>query len=311
MRKKIIPPYPTLSESHLEVIVSYHSDGNDLQPENLTDGSTSLSCNGTPWIAQNDSLTISIEIDSDVLLKLKRTMTNVLPAGAMAGIALSWQSKGSLKCGVSDPIPLEPSNQEQPIKLELKFKPGEIRDTLSHELIVYLQSPADALERGETHKCNTMGARLGILGDHHTIRADGRGSVFPIFPVAGDKSGALWSLNCNWSDCKNDSFDGDSFRININTNHRDCPGEWTSDEKRPLSPLTKSIIRDAIATLILSVQSEDGSETWNTIKRTESLSDAEFSLGSVAHALWHFYNQNKLNDETPADLMESCGKIKL
>jgi hypothetical protein len=311
MRKKIISPYPTISSQapgengnldFAAVITSYHNDAGQFE---LEDGS--LICNDRPWIAQDDPLSISVEIQ--LSQELWNAIEGALPNGATAGIALSWQSKGSLKRGLSTQIPLATENVDKYVKLELKFNRAEIRDTLSYEFIIFLLTPAECLHPDEAHKCNIPGTILGTPGETYTIRADGRGSAFPIFPIAGDATGALWSLDCNWSDCMEDPFDGDSIRININTNHRDCPEEWTSEEKKPLSPLTKSIICDAIATLILSVQREG--DTWDIIKRTDSLTNAEFEPTSIAHALWHFYNTYDMNDETPAALMKSCGKIRL
>lgn len=310
MRKQVIPPYPTLDIKHLSTAITYSSNDTPLNQSSLPDGTIALRTeDGRPWTAQNDQLTVSTLIDSDILNRLKYDLKRILPSGATAGMALMWYSKGSLQRGVSDIFELDISSQDQTAELKIQFKAADIRDTLTYQPIVFLKKAAVRVKNDEKHKCNTSGAILGYPTDSWTIRADGRGSVFPLFPVKGDREGALWSLNCMWDDCMTEKFNADTVRVNINTNHPDCPEEWKSETASDISPLTKSILRDAIGTLILSIKQE--SENWQIIKRTESLPKAEFEMGSVAHAAWHFYTNNSLNDESPASVMKTAGKIKI
>lgn len=308
MNKQIIPPYPTLSQIHLEAIVSYKSNGKTLTEKQLPDGSNSLSHEGSPWIPDNDPLTIIVEVDDTA--PLLSQLEKVLEKGAIAGVALSWRSKGSLRSGISKPVELEAENTEQHIILELNFEPAELRDTLSHEIVIYLKSPSKK-KTSTGQKCRIEGAILGSTGNGHTIRADGKGSTFPVFPMKGDRSDPLWSLDCNWSDCTADKFDENSLRININMNHPDCPDEFKDDRSKKLSPLTRSIVRDAIGTLILQVQNQEGQELWDSIRRSSKTDEGPIATGTVAHAVWYFYNHYNLNDETPAALMQSCGKIRI
>lgn len=310
MRKQVIPPYPTLDIQHLSTAIAYSSNDTPLNQSSLPDGTIALRTeDGRPWTAQNDQLTVSMLIDSDILNRLKYDLKRILPSGATAGMALIWHSKGSLQRGVSDIFELDISSQDQTAELKIQFKAADIRDTLSYQPIVFLKKAAARVKNDEKHKCNTSGAILGYPTDSWTIRADGRGSVFPLFPVKGDREGPLWSLNCMWYDCMTEKFDADTVRVNINTNHPDCPEEWKSETATDISPLTKSILRDAIGTLILSIKQE--SENWQIIIRTESLPKAEFEPGSVAHAAWHFYTNNSLNDESPASVMKTAGEIKI
>ena len=310
MKKQAIPPYPTIDIEHLSVAIDYFKDESRLIERSLPDGTISLKTEeGRPWIAQNDTLQITMSIDTGELNRLKAATCKVLPEGATAGVALMWHSKGSLRSGFSDAFDLKDILKNENAKLKLNFKNAEVRDTLSFQPFVFLKKPAIKVKTKDKNKVNTAGAILGYSNDNWTLRADGRGSVFPLFTVKGGRNSPLWSLNCMWDDCMADKFDADSVRININTEHPDCPEEWKSDNDESISPLTKSIIRDAIGTLILSIQQEK--DNWLAIKRTESLAKAEFETGSVAHAAWHFFTNYSLNDESPASLMETAGKITI
>ena len=310
MKKQAIPPYPTIDLEHISVAIGYFKDDSRLIERSLPDGTISLKTEeGRPWTAQNDPLEITMSIDSGEFSRLKAATRRILPEGAMAGIALMWHSKGSLRSGFSDACELKAGSKTQKAELKLNFEKAEVRDTLSFQPFVFIKKPATKVKAKDKHKGNTAGAILGYSKDNWTLRVDGRGSVFPLFTFEGGRNGPLWSLNCMWDDCMADKFDADSVRININTEHPDCPEEWKSDNDESISPLTKSIIRDAIGTLVLSIQREQ--DNWLAIKRTESLAKAEFETGSVAHAAWHFFTNHSLNDESPASLMETAGKITI
>lgn len=307
MPKQIIPSYPTLGQIPMEARVSYSSSGQELREEQLPDGTNSLSFDKSPWMPDNDPLSITVVLENTAPLTVP--LRKVLANGATAGVALSWMSKGSLRSGVSSSVQLEPNNHEQEIELKLDFSAAELRDTLSYEIILFLASPSK--KKSENHKCRIPGAILGKISDSHTIRADGKGSLFPVHRFEGKRTDSLWHLDCNWSDCTSDKFDQESVRVNINTNHPECPEEFKDDQSRRISPLTKTIIRDAIATMILHLKNQEGSDIWNSIKSTDRIDNATFSAGTVAHAIWHFYHQYTLNDETPSALMESCGRISV
>ncbi len=314
MKKYVIPPYPTLRPEHLiSVMITHSNNGDKLKEKTLPDGTISLRLEGHPWMVQQHSLSISVELDEDVFGRLIRDTEKLLPPGATAGLALAWHSKGSLRSGVSAPVEMVSlENEHHCPKLELHFDKAEMRDTLSYQLVVFLKSAADEVTDKEKHKCNTPGAILGYPSESWTIRADGRGSIFPLYSVSRERTDPLWYIDCLWGlddGFLTDKFDGDAFKINININHPDCPADFKNENNGAFSPLTKSIIRDAIGTFIASLQCQ--SETWDAVKHTESLDKAEFKRGSVAHAAWHFYNTYQLNDQTPAALMKSCGKIKI
>lgn len=308
MKKHIIPPFPTLDGvQELCVKYSYESDGAPLSATELPDGTLTLKKEGQmPWTAQDDPLDICLTVNPEPLNELKAKTKGTIPDGAVAGLALTWHSKGMMQRGVSSACKLDMSSEEQAAQLKIEFGKAALRDTLSFQTAVIL---AEASENGDGRTCNMPGSILGYIGDTFTVRADGRGSVFPAFGIQGDRKESLWSLWCSWDDCMTEKFDADSVRVNINLNHPDCPEEWKTKGATDITPLTKSVIRDAIGTLILSVMKED--EVWEAIKRTTSVADAGFERGSIAHAVWHLYTGNNLNDESPASLMMTAGKIKL
>ena len=308
MKKHIIPPYPTLDGvQELCAKYSFKSEDIPLSSTELPDGTLTLKKEGgMPWTAQDDPLAVSLTVNPQPLNKLKAKTGEIIPDGAVAAVVLTWHSKGTMQRGVSSACKLEMSSKEQVAKLKIKFGKAALRDTLSFQTVVIL---AEASKNGDGRTCNIPGSILGYVGDTFTVRADGRGSVFPAFGVFGDRKDSLWSLWCSWDDCMTEKFDADSVRVDINLNHPDCPEEWKTKGATDITPLSKSVIRDAIGTLILSVMKED--EVWEAIKRTPSFADADFERGSIAHAVWHLYTSYNLNDESPASLMMTAGKIKL
>ena len=119
------------------------------------------------------------------------------------------------------------------------------------------------------------------------------------------------SLNAG-DDCRYSTFGKEHVSILINTAHADCPNEWKEgNNERILSPLSKNIIRDAIGTLLIHVKYEEDGNAWKSIEGSHDVNSADFEKGSIAHALWHFFNTYEMNDSSPSRLMESSGKIKI
>ena len=103
---------------------------------------------------------------------------------------------------------------------------------------------------------------------------------------------------------------GEHVSILINT-ARGLPERMEGNNERILSPLSKNIIRDAIGTLLIHVKYEEDGNAWKSIEGSHDVNSADFEKGSIAHALWHFFNTYEMNDSSPSRLMESSGKIKI
>lgn len=327
MKNQSLFAYPTLHNDdcrHLTAAVTYASGNKSLKTKSTGKALSLMRENGnSPWIPEDDPLTVTYQPDFNSLKKLFESAKLIIPQGAKPAIALYWQSKDSLRSGISSSIQAPIKKGENSIRLD--FDQSSLRGELFLEVRLFLGEPAKSPRATEKHLCNIKGAILGTPGDGWKILADGTGSTFPLFFVSSGKTETLWALECDWENCMVDKFDAESVRLNINLDHPDCPEEIkhanatrenTNDNtETPSNPgiagaFTRSIVRSAIGTLILQIQQTEP-EDWQSIKETKSLDKAGFQRGSVAHAAWHFYSGNSLNDQSPAALMQTAEKIKI
>lgn len=310
MKRKSIPPYPQIAEDVvIQATQIFTSEGNTLDTINLADGTL----NPSAW-TPNQELTVSFNFEVGDLAKLHKIATSVIPMGATSGIVLRWTSKGSMQSGWSKKVITLKEKFSKSQQLKLTFKANTLRDVTALETVIIITKSVAKPSINETHLSNTEGAIIGHLDEPSVaIRADGNGSMFPIFPTSElSPYDPLWSVECSWDDCSEDAFDKDNVRILVNTNHKDCPEEWTEGgSSSKLSALTKSIIRDAVGTMLIHVQNERDEQNWLSIINSHDLKSSNFLAGSVAHALWYLFHTYEMNDSSVAKLMQSAGKIKI
>lgn len=310
MKRRPIPPYPQLGDDiFIEAYRTFKSHDKELTPRDLDDGTIHLD----EWTPEKE-LTVEMAFEESALKSLKAECSKIIRKNAECSIVISWSSKGSMQSGwSSDSINLS-DKIDGPRRVSLTTEKGSLRDTVTIETAVIIsKATAKRTASGEAHLCNTQGAIIGHIAPPSVIRIDGTGSVFPVYPTSDlSETDPLWQLECGWDDCRFSSFIKENVRILINTNHADCPDEWKEgNNERNLSPLSKNIIRDAIGTMLIHVKHNEGEDAWKSIEGSPDLNSADFERGSIAHALWHFFNTYEMNDNSPSRLMESSGKIKL
>ena len=310
MKRRPIAPYPQLGDDiFIETYRSYKSDDKELTIIDLEDGSIHLD----EWTAEHE-LTVEITLEASSLKSLKTACSKIIRKNAECSIVIRWSSKGSMQSGwSSDTINLF-ENINKPRTVSMKLDKGSLRDTLTIETAVIIsKSSSEDTAAEEAYRCNIQGAIIGYISHPSVIRVDGSGSVFPVYPTSDlSEKDPLWQLECGWDDCRYSTFGKEHVSILINTAHADCPNEWKEgNNERILSPLSKNIIRDAIGTLLIHVKYEEDGNAWKSIEGSHDVNSADFEKGSIAHALWHFFNTYEMNDSSPSRLMESSGKIKI
>ncbi|UTR10187.1 hypothetical protein MM300_20280 [Evansella sp. LMS18] len=210
---------------------------------------------------------------------------------AEVGIGIIWSSKSSNNRGTKK-IATFSKDKASPVTFnsELTFFPGELRESINIQTVIFISSPGVPLP-GEEHIGNEPGIILGIL-DNYNIIIEGNGSVFPIVEV-NQSSMPLWWVSCDWTDPQEDSFDEENVRICLNRAH---PHFKILNYENGLkdSPMLFDIVASAIQIIIQKVKESD---SWNEIIQGQNLLP-----GSVGEAVKYFIDTFDWETNSPDQL---------
>jgi hypothetical protein len=207
-------------------------------------------------------LRISLRLDVKRVDALFQGEDAVATRGDILAAAIVWDSKDSLQKGSSMPAFLE-HGKTGSCKLQLDFNAGQLRNSVSWSVALFLHKPSGAKRPAEL--AGTRGAYLGTISGPRTVSLEGSASMFPvIIDDSLDQASAPWSLRMDYDDPLEDSFSPDNFAILINRKHPDAkfilPPE---DEPRAIQPALKEIVSAAMAVLIEDVRSN--APTWTAV----------------------------------------------
>lgn len=135
------------------------------------------------------------------------------------GLGIRWICKESSVRGAVKPKEylLKYNDKSFLFEAELNFLAGEIKGSIEIEINLFVGT---SLDKGNkkifANKTGMLVARL----DTYKIIFEGQGSSFPIVESAYPGF-PLWWVECTWNDIAADLFDTESFRIVLNSAHKE------------------------------------------------------------------------------------------
>lgn len=245
------------------------------------------------WRAETHGLRVCLSVTverSDYLYGPK----GVICKDAEYGLCLIWKNNALSQMGYIMPKQRDPRAFERH-DFDHLFNPGEIKDDLTFELILYVKSAAKTVREGEETLMNEEGVVIGDLGVTEFAFSDDS-MAFPIMEVENGARPLWWLELSDWSDPKTDSFDMNHVCLYINTAH---PEHQSSG----LSSFEESMLVEIITTCYLMLFQEVESRGC----LNEILQGIDVEAGSIGNVLFYFAKgcDPKLRTESPTAMHDS------
>ena len=244
------------------------------------------------WKAETHGLRVCLSVmieRSDYLYGPK----GIICKDAEYGLCLIWKNNALSQMGYI--MPRRRGGDIERYDFDHLFKPGEIKDDLTFELIIYVKNAAKTVRKGEEALMNEEGVVVGDLGVTEFAFSDDSMS-FPIMEIE-DGSIPLWWLELSdWSDPKTDSFDMNHVCLYINTAHRGYQSSGLSSFE---GDMLVEIITCCYLMLFQEVESRGC--------LNDVLQKIDLEAGSIGKVLYYFAKgcDPKLRTESPVAMHDS------
>lgn len=212
---------------------------------------------------------------------------------AKIGLVLTWKSSQSKERGVFESKVVQNENKEQLIVFEHFFKKHTFHGVIELNLRLVLEQPGTGRNLSLN---NTQGVIIGEI-EKIFINVDGSGSLFPIINIY-DKNKGLWSVKMDFTDPSQDLF-VDSFKIILNTAHRDYKFIDVSNNEKYCSRLISEIIQQSIIVLLTKLFS-DGCFI--------NINEIDFQEGSVLQVVKYMIDTKEFDVSSIEAIVNSVSK---
>ena len=161
-----------------------------------------------------------------------------------------WRSSQSKDRGVLEPQYVQNKNETQILSFSKRFEKQKYHGVieLSVRLVLTKSGTCENISIN-----NTQGVIIGEI-EKLFINVDGSGSLFPIINIH-DKEKSLWQVKMDFTDPTQDLF-VDSFKIVLNTAHKDYILIDLSNKEKYCSRLVTEIVQQAIIALLTKLLNE-------------------------------------------------------
>ncbi|MBR4585234.1 MAG: hypothetical protein IKO29_00650 [Bacteroidales bacterium] len=201
---------------------------------------------------------------------------------ATLALALLWKSPDSRQRSACEIGVLPNDGIPHSYNLNMYYPRPCFKGRLDLETVIVVKNAGNPDEE-ERHLANIPGSVLGVV-DTFSVTFDGNGSVFPI-NIITDKTGLLWSVECDFDDPLFDKFT-DCVSINLNNAHPDFKYINPSDKSNYNPSFLREVLAGAVSTIVNYVRESD---YWDDIKNGKAEEE------SVGQALYYFASSLNLN----------------
>ncbi len=192
-------------------------------------------------------------------INLKLSLDNACILYGLDGIAdhsseismvVTWKSSSSKDRGVLGPQCVKNVNETQVLTFSKRFDKHTYHGVieLSVRLVLTKSGAPETISLN-----NTPGVIIGEI-EKLFINVDGSGSLFPIINIH-DKEKSLWQVKMDFTDPTQDLF-VDSFKIVLNTAHKDYVFIDLTNKEKYCSRLVSEIVQQAIIALLTKLLNE-------------------------------------------------------
>lgn len=247
------------------------------------------------WDVNFDNLLINCKIEIDFPSKLFGP-NGLCPKEATLGIAVRWYSRESKQRGTTKNFIFNNNQEKVSEQCFVKFNKGQLRGSVSIEIILYIEESSIKVSQDELHLANRKGIILGNI-DSTRLILEGSASSFPVQSVSnGD--GPLWQLKTSWVDLY-DTFN-ESVYLEFNEDHKDY--KYLEVKKKNIfnPQLLDEIMISVVVQLVQIVKDDLGIEA--------VLENEYYPHGTVGDLIKYYINVYKLDYSNANSLYATASK---